>query len=81
MSVFYTDEDPKTKKRSVVFDSTIQILWLITILGILTALAIPKLIKAMEAAKKQRVEQQIRPQGRDSLDSKEPSNHVTPGKP
>lgn len=81
MSSFYTDEDPKTKKRSVVFDSNIQILWLIAIFGILVALAVTKSLKAMETAKKQKIEQENRPREKDSLDSREASNNATVGKP
>ena len=71
MSIFHIGEDPKTKKKSVIFESYSQILLVITLIAILAAAAIPKLLKAMEVAKKQRMEQQRLSQEKNPSDSKE----------
>ncbi len=52
------DKDEKTKKTSVIFDSSSQILLVITIIGILAAAAIPKLMRALKEAKQAKIEKQ-----------------------
>ena len=58
MSEFRIGEDPQTKKKSVYFVSNIYIFFplLVVFIGLLAAMAIPKMMKAMDEIKRQRVE-------------------------
>ena len=53
MSEFHIEKDPTTGKRSVIFVSNIWFFFMffVTLIGILAAMAIPKLMKAMDEVK------------------------------